>query len=373
MRARADGTRYAKAVQHRLTSKRFRGQAISSLEDWAREHEDHCGARWITTPIASEPPLRPPRTVCLDAVPLFEQALAKFQTLTYTRAPVLDVAVLPRAWLVREHGFVITHDGLLATESAWDDDKIRSSGVLTLRRLPGRVVPGVYASLISLWCGSYFHWITDALPRLRILEAAGCSDVPLLIPDRPAPWQTRSLELAGIDLRQLMPFSGRLRSETLVWPRPAALSGHIPRWACSWLRERFVRQVPRPRLRIYLTRREHARKVTNEDEVVALLRPLGFEVVDPGMLSLDEQIAMFADAEVVVAPHGGALTNVVFGQAAVVIEIFDPDYINPCYYALADRCDHEYWYVVGQTEPGGHLRVSPALLAETLARIRAPL
>jgi hypothetical protein len=356
-----------------LTSTRFRGQAISSLQQWAREHEDHCGARWISAPLASEPPLRPPRTVCLDAVPLFEEALAKFQTLTSPGAAALDVAVLPRAWLVREHGFVITHDGLLATESAWDDDKIRSSGILALRRLPARVVPGVHASLISQWCGSYFHWITDALPRLRILELVGSSDVQLLVPDRLAPWQTRSLELAGIDLRQLVPFSGRLRAETLVWPRPAALTGHIPRWACSWLRERFVRPGARPRLRLYLTRRGHARQVTNEDEVVSVLRPLGFDVVDPGTSSFDEQIAMFADAEVVIAPHGGALTNVVFGQNAVVVEIFDPDYINPCYYAMSDRCDHEYWYVVGESEPGGHLRVSPALLAETLARIRVPL
>jgi capsular polysaccharide biosynthesis protein len=317
--------------------------------------------------------LRPPRTVCLDAVPLFEQALAKFQTLAYTRAAALDVAVLPRAWLVREHGFVITHDGLLAAESAWDDDKIGASAVLALRHLPARVVPGIHASLISQWCGSYFHWITDALPRLRILEVAGCSDVPLIVPDRPASWQTRSLELASTDPRQLTPFSGCLRPETLVWPRPAALTGHIPRWACSWLRERFVRHVAPPRIRLYLTRREHARQVTNEDEIVSLLRPLGFDVVDPGTLTLDEQIAMFADAEIVIAPHGGALTNVVFGQNTVVIEIFDPDYINPCYYAMADRCDHEYWYVVGQTEPGGHLRVSPALLTETLTRIRAPL
>jgi capsular polysaccharide biosynthesis protein len=125
-------------------------------------------------------------------------------------------------------------------------------------------------------------------------------------------------------------------------------------------------------LRLYLTRREYARRVTNEDEIVSLLRPLGFDVVDPGALSLNEQIAMFADAEVVISPHGGALTNVVFGRDAAVIEIFDPDYINPCYYAMADRCDHEYWYVVGETEPGGHLRVSPGPLAETLARIRAP-
>jgi capsular polysaccharide biosynthesis protein len=286
------------------------------------------------------------------------------------RAAPLDVAVLPRAWLVREHGFVITHDRLLATESAWDDDKIEASGILALRCLPARVTPGIHASLISQWCTSYFHWITDALPRLRILEVAGCSDVPLILPDPLTPWQTRSLELAlGADPGHFTRFSGSLRPETLVWPRPAALTGHIPRWACSWLRDRLVRHPAEPQRRFYLTRREHTRQVTNEDEIVSLLRPLGFDVVDPGTLSFDEQIAMFADAEVVVAPHGGGLTNILFGQNAVVVELFDPSYINPCYYAMADRCDHEYWYVVGHSEGNGNLRVSPAVLAETLARI----
>jgi capsular polysaccharide biosynthesis protein len=280
-----------------------------------------------------------------------------------------DVAALPGGRLVSEHGFVVTHDDLLAAESAWDDDKLEASGVLRMHRLPrARVIDGAHASLMSQWCSVYYHWITDALPRLRILELGGCADVSLLVPRALTRWQRRSLELLGVGERCLVPYNGRhLRAETLIWPRPAATTGHTPSWACAWLRDAFAGSRRHAGRRLYLTRRrERQRRVANEHQVASLLSSRGFETVDPGALSLDEQVEMFTDAAVIISPHGGALTNILFSADATVIELFEPGYVNPCFYVLADRSGHRYWYLLGRTAGRRDIEVDRAQLGETL-------
>jgi capsular polysaccharide biosynthesis protein len=361
---------YAAAARGLVASDAAPTGVTRSLRDWTFKHHVHCGAAWISSPLSPEPPLGDPETVSPAATVGFQNALEYFQTQSPTMvADALDIAVLPDARLVTVDGLVITHDGLLASESAWDDDKLRASGVLRARRMPrAPVVLGSHATLISQWCQAYYHWMTDVLPRLAVLEGAGCADVALIVPQNLAVWQQRSLELLGMADR-LTPYGGSLRPEVLVWPRPAAIPGHTPRWACAWVRERLgPGTASGRRRRLYLTRRgERQRRVANEGDVWAKLAPMGFEMIDAGKLSLDQQIEVFADAAVVVSPHGGALTNILFARDAVVVELFEASCVNPCYYALAARCEHQYWYLVGRRTDDGHIDVDVAQLAQTLA------
>ncbi len=343
--------------------------SVASLRDWVAEHKDHCGAGWSSVPAPTSPPLPPPRSVAGAGGPAFDAALTRLLALPETSPPNLDVAKLPGARVVTSHGLVITHDGLLASESAWDRD-LDATGVLERKRLP-RAQParGVQATLISQWCGAYYHWLTDALPRVAVLESADGAPPSVIVPEDLRPWQRRSLDLLGLGDR-LTPFSGYLRADVLLWPRPATLlAGHTPSWACEWLRERFASGAPSGKRRLYLTRRaEHRRRVANEDELWrVVLEPRGFEWIDAGELSFDEQIRTFAAAGVIVAPHGGALTNMAFARRAIVIELFSPDYVNLCYYVLAARCGHEYWSVMGREGRGGSITADIGRLTETLA------
>jgi capsular polysaccharide biosynthesis protein len=208
---------------------------------------------------------------------------------------------------------------------------------------------------------------------LAVLDAAQCLDTALIVSEELSPWQQRSLELLGVR-NTLTPYPGHLRPECLLWPRPVSLPGHTPRWACEWLRERLITDARGSPRRLYLTRRgERQRRVANESDVWALLAPLGFEMVDAGALTLDAQIALFAHAAFVVAPHGGALTNILFSRHTSVVELFEPGYVNPCYYALADRCGHEYWYLIGGSTDDGGIDVDVEQLRLTLAAAGLPI
>ena len=50
----------------------------------------------------------------------------------------------------------------------------------------------------------------------------------------------------------------------------------------------------------------------NEEELIARLRPLGFDIIEPQSLTATEQIAAFASADLVVGPSGSGMFNAVF-------------------------------------------------------------
>ena len=92
----------------------------------------------------------------------------------------------------------------------------------------------------------------------------------------------------------------------------------------------------------------NTRRVVREDELWALLEARGFEKVEPGGLSPQEQIDVFAAAEMVVGPHGAALTNLLFAPEGVtVLELFTASYVNQCYWSISRSIpDAHYEYLI---------------------------
>jgi len=98
--------------------------------------------------------------------------------------------------------------------------------------------------------------------------------------------------------------------------------------------------------RIYVSRqsvnatRRTGRVMLNEAELIDRLRPLGFDIVEPQLLTAAEQIAAFAAADVVVGPSGAGMFNAVFcrpGTRLIDIES-EPHWIYPhsCLFASAE-------------------------------------
>ena len=117
-----------------------------------------------------------------------------------------------------------------------------------------------------------------------------------------------------------------------------------PPWIVPWLRAQFLPDdVCPPHRRLYVSRghAKRTRRVENESELLAVLEPLGFEVIDPGALSSADQVRAFAEAEYIVGPHGAGLTNLAFASpGAAVLELFARDYSRTqCFWALASTVE----------------------------------
>ncbi|NEP82194.1 MAG: glycosyltransferase family 61 protein [Okeania sp. SIO3B3] len=106
--------------------------------------------------------------------------------------------------------------------------------------------------------------------------------------------------------------------------------------------------------RIYISRKQaNNRRIINEDEMINFLTKFGFQSVTLESMSVTAQASLLANAKVVISPHGGGLTNLVFCHPGTkVIEIFSPNYIYSCYWLVSNLVGLEYYYLLGENSLG---------------------
>jgi capsular polysaccharide biosynthesis protein len=168
-----------------------------------------------------------------------------------------------------------------------------------------------------------------------------------------AQWQRDFLALAGLDTHRIVETRKHraVSADHLVVPCLPNPQEVAPRATVDWLRGRLqpLDVADKPK-RIYVTRGSapNTRRLVQEDALMPLLEQRGFVRVEPGRMSVREQIDQFAAAEVIVAPHGAALTNLVFASPAVrVLEIFAASYVNATFWAITTSIpDAKYAYLV---------------------------
>ena len=275
-------------------------------------------------------------------------------------APPGIVAVLPRGRAIGPYGAAVTADDTLLFDLSPYYGAFRASQhPVNLRwRLPAiEDVAGSVALLTTRGVDNYYHFLFDVLPRLRLLRDAGV-EVDRYLVNRSTRFQRELLARLGVAEERTITSEStpHVRADRLVVP--SVPDGHLqtPPWIATWLRgELLPGDVGPQRRRLYLTRGQarHTRRVENEDEMLAALEPYGFERFDAGSLSVDEQIRAFAEAELVVGAHGAAFTNLVFCSPGTgVVELFAPDYANPCYWRLTSTVPGiRYRYLIGDGRP----------------------
>jgi hypothetical protein len=345
----------------------------------------HGGRMWIAR--AEE---RPQREVPSGVPPRH----STFVTESKEVIPRVAVAELPGGRVLGPHHAVIDGAGTMINEYS------RYFGTRTWREHPifwhpfpepPLEVDGRLGVLACRGDVSYYHFLLDVLPRLEILDTAG---IPA--PDRwyvplQHGYQRELLEAAGLPLGEGMVDAHRhqhVRAEGLLVPGLPDADLKTPAWAVAFIRERLrdasLDRIPGRRIYVTRGRERHNRTVRNEHEILALLSKRRFEVIDPGQLPVAEQIRAFAEAEWIVAPHGAALANLAFASAgASVVELFAPDYVQGCYWKLADcvaGVGYRYLVGAGRATRSRQMRgvmsditIDPDVLARTLDALPADL
>ncbi|MDP4267004.1 MAG: glycosyltransferase family 61 protein [Bacteroidota bacterium] len=98
--------------------------------------------------------------------------------------------------------------------------------------------------------------------------------------------------------------------------------------------------------RVYISRKKaKKRKVENEAELeYMLINSFGFKVFNMEDFRVCEQYEIFRNAEVVVAIHGPALTNLIASSKKMkVVELLNEKHIQACYYQIATSLEMEYF------------------------------
>lgn len=220
------------------------------------------------------------------------------------------------------------------------------------------------ALLHNCWADGYFHWITEGLTRLegveRYAERTG-ERPPLVVGPNPSGFRTESLRLLGYDESDWIEWDGTTTVVSrLVVPsmrrRNDRSSGAGPvasEWLSGRLRDAVAGRVDADRFssRVYVSRADaDRRRIVNEPGVMEVLSEYGFESYRLAEMSVAENVALFAGAECVVAPHGAGLTNLLFAEDASVVELARSNY-SPTYFGLSQCVGHRHRYL--DCEPRG--------------------
>jgi len=234
----------------------------------------------------------------------------------------------------------------------------KSADNWTFRRItlpdPKRIA-GKTLVLASTGGNTYFHWLTDVLPRIRLAQEAGYDPVAfdhVLVNGLDQPFQRETLAFQKISAEKCIMFRDRESAyelEEAVLPSLPGVPGVVPSETVNYLRQLHARNSDSTGKKIFIGRGDAKHRAMNHGVKIAEeLKKRGFQSVDCGRLSVKEQAEFFGSAEVVVGAHGAALTNLVFCRPGTkVVELFGPRYVNPCYRDLSVAAGLKHSAVIG--------------------------
>jgi hypothetical protein len=299
----------------------------------------------------------PPTAISTLEANKFTQSILRYQHGRYFDIPPVFIACIHHAKLYSRDLLVLTGDNRLLYESALSRDEVLSkNGILTRLFSPrSTYVPGQYCLLSNPWADGYYHWLLDAIPRLSVVKQfEELAKLPLIVHAGLRPYQRETLSMLGISAERLVaPTAPCWHVDTLYYPELLSETGNPSPHAVAWLRKHFLEarqpSVGPAKRRLYISRQDAAaRRLANEEEIVDFLRDQAFEVICPGEFSVAAQIEIFRDAAIVVAAHGAGCTNMVFAPpGAILLELFGDNYINGCFWALANLCSQRYAFLTG--------------------------
>jgi|GEM_PF-287944 len=258
---------------------------------------------------------------------------------------------VPQGRVCSKSGWVVI-DNCFLTELIW---KYKQLGLKDFTKTKFENVQKVSGRVVVLaqrggYC--YFHWITEVLGRLAMVEMSGIEYDYIYVPTY-KPFMKDSLILWGVDPSKIIEAdeTNYIQADELIVPSLVSkidegytkFASYVPPYVVEYVKEKLVRKAQEQNIasdfskRVFITRKDAPnllRQTTNEDEVFALFEAKGFKCYSLSNLSVLEQIMLFQNAEVVVGCHGAGLTNTIFcNQGTQVIEFFQA------------RGSATYWYI----------------------------
>jgi hypothetical protein len=326
-----------------------------------------------------------PFSVCSAPHPKLREAFRPYQMEWAPERPF--VCELEECYLVGPYAVGMTTDGRIITETVPLDRRLTSKRLdeyfsslrqyIHLSGLNDALEPeykeNQVFSLVTPYV-SYYHWMTEYLPKLRYIEhytSETGNEPTVLINSDSSRFVEETLEAAGYgpdnykrwDKREarvsnlIIPIH---RSHIIDYDKPDLSIYEPSQDDLLWLRNKTLSNIedlaPEKDRRLYISRQEASpeytstRKVVNYDEMLSTLHDFGFESYILEELPFEKQVRLFAEADVVMGPHGAGLVNMIFANEPLVIEMFPEDTLKPHFYFISDMMDFDYEPIVTEAE-----------------------
>jgi hypothetical protein len=246
---------------------------------------------------------------------------------------------IPQGRVQAQEGFVLIDD-TLPKEMVWADRYNHLTKIVKIKDEDVQKISGRVAVISQEGYFNYCHFFNEILARLAMLEMHGIEyDWLYIACDNQ--FVKDGLKLWGVDESKIICPTDKnfcIQADILILPslvlntnngfRHTGVNAHP--YTLKYVREKLLSRIEgtvdasKFCKRIFISRRDApSRHIVNEDEIFELFKAKGFERYDTGKMSVVEQIALFAQAEMVVGEHGAGLTSIMFcKQGTKVIELF---------------------------------------------------
>ncbi len=240
--------------------------------------------------------------------------------------------------------------------------------------------------------GNFCHFLFDGVTRiLHYVSHFGYQDELFVMGGIPRAYH----EIIGQALCEVT----RIPAESLSFPNRAYLLQGMPK--CVWFSDQkelhtHPAQMAHPQSlaaltevtaraagagetvkRLYVSRGDaDRRRITNEPALIRALEGRGFVTAQLATISPEEQIGLFRNAEVVIAPHGMGLTHIAMSNTlGRVIELFHPEAGTDAYAFIARSAGMHYTHLVGEGIPATHsdYTIEPGLVLDALGPEGTPV
>lgn len=202
---------------------------------------------------------------------------------------------------------------------------------------------------------NYAHWLTDNLIYLYVyvtkMKPLG---VKIVLPDSLLGFAKETVEIMGIEAADILVAGDEVLAFDDLYFMDTIYFGEIPnifKDAVQYLKDSALRGRPDPDVTrsVYISRRDAvSRPLINNAELESRLSDLGYEVVATGELTLKQQIALFAEAKIVLGQHGAGLINAIFcPKGSVLIELFPEYMLQAHFWTAASLVGVRYGFVSG--------------------------
>ena len=223
------------------------------------------------------------------------------------------------------------------------------------------------------WSFGYFHWMTEFIPRLFEVKHLIAESTVILPSINNGIWNehsanrsifrkgtsvakangyyTESLDAFNLNTFYYHKPRKAIKAEKLLIPSHLAYTGNyndeVMREIRSFYFSHHKIQQTAPSKRIFITRKlANRRRITNEAQVIKMVKKCGFEIVTLENLSFPEQVRLMSQTAFLIGQHGAGLTNLMFmSENSFILELkTDEDSMNHCYFSLASAMKIHYLY-----------------------------
>lgn len=222
---------------------------------------------------------------------------------------------------------------------------------------------------------NYFHFICDLGSKVALIEKRKifASNIPFIVSGNLHENIVEFLNIMNVNQREIIALDqGKIiRVNKLYYLSDVTLVANtyakkadeyvtvLPKPVLEMVRNRVLsvvcgdcRKGLKKVKRIYISRKYGARRVVNEADIERYLIGRGFKIIDISKLTFAAQVELFSQAELILAPTGAAMTNLLWCQPNAKVVIFYPThpFNNISFWtAIADNVGIDIEFLYGRS------------------------